>query len=359
VANPYSPMVQERLLEEEAGDIRPVIGKEGIIKFIQTTLDQQCNVGNDCNFTFKLFSFYPTFALFIVDDEYMVYPYSYRQVGNFSPVSSFSKKAKELDIMIKFLDDHYQRVKAASVDAKLIYDLEYGRSVDMNQLFPFAFYLVPPQNSPLYQFGSEVLGYDIRERHYYTSKWADYVGNAHNFGFHLTVADALYAANVQEIIHLEKTFEKISEEYFPFNLTNIRIQPGFPNAHSISLLCDEESGNLESLHFELVFRGYRRAIASNYNIGSAKKDCDPNLKRADLMIKRYHAPYILKKFKPHFTLLTQVPPEKMKQVTNEITKFFNEKVTESYIEVRGISLMRRHQTDKPWDIEKELNFKNR
>ena len=36
------------------------------------------------------------------------------------------------------------------------------------------------------------------------------------------------------------------------------------------------------------------------------------------MIKRYMAPYILSHFRPHFTLLTEVPPDKQVQIDQRL-----------------------------------------
>jgi hypothetical protein len=357
VANPYSPAVETRLVEEETGDIKPRIGKNGIISLLKTLLEKQSGMENPLNFTLKLFSNYPTLSLYILDDEYFIYPYGYALLGTRSPVAHYSKKNPAHQPMIDFLEGQYRRVKSASVEAKLVLDLHSGNTVDVDKLIPFAVYFVPTANSKLYEFGSELLGYDIRGDRLLASPYHDYVGSASDFGFHLTIADALYFAHTYEIELVSKQIEFITRDFHPF-WVSVDVRGGFPDKHSISLICRDSSGSLEALHHELVFHCYRRAVASNYSLKLASADRDINQQRTNLMIQRYLAPYILQRFRPHFTLLTAVPPENVDFVTREIKKLFAQRVRNAYINIKGVALMRRSRPNRPWQIEQEIQFRS-
>lgn len=354
MANPYSPAIEMRLVEEESGPMKPPVGQSGLIQRLRTMLDTLSQMGQPANFTIKLFSHYPTFAMFIIDDDYFFYPYGYALLGNFSPVAHY-RKGKAADLpMVEFLEGQYRRTKAASVDAQLIFDLRKGGKLSPDKLKAFAVYLIPEANAPLYKFGSKVLGYYVRERFSEASPWAAHIGSAAAFGFHLTVADALYFADQNEVDSLTKEIEFLASGLKAFRLTNLQVKDAYPNRHSIALTCQDESGALEALHHELVFRAYRRAVASNYTLGSGDADRDPNHVRNRFMIQRYRAPYILGRFQPHLSLMTGVAPGGMEAAASEVRALFKEMVPSDYLDVRSIVVMARPSPTQPWEIAKEI-----
>ena len=103
----------------------------------------------------------------------------------------------------------------------------------------------------------------------------------------------------------------------------------------------------------MVARIYRKAVASNYDFDPTLADRDEDEERAKLMIKRYHAPYILQKFKPHFSLLSNVPPEKKEQIYTEIKKLYEKNIKDSTIEISQIAIMCRPNPKGHWQILKE------
>jgi hypothetical protein len=361
-ANPYSPAVETRLIEEETWEAN-AIGRQGMKRLLETMLRDRKTIGDPSNFSLKLFSHYPTMALLILDDEeYFVYPYGYARFGTSSPVIHYSKKNHEHQFMIKFLDEQYELIRHSAVDAQLVCDLHNKRKVSLDKLVPFAVYFVPEAQSPLYKFGSQVLEYDLHAGHFLpVSPLHDYVGAAASFGFHLTVADALYCVHPDEIKLIAKEIEFIAQEFQPFHLT-VEFRKNFPTKQSISLVCKDDSGSLEALHHEMVCRCCRKAVASNYDLEAfdfeqAKQDrvysSEP---RTSLIKQHYHAPYILQQFRPHFSLLTTVPPGQMDQVFQEIKDLYGQMVREPRIEARKLTLMTKPQKGQPWQIEQEINL---
>lgn len=355
LANPFSPAVETRLIEEEIGDMKPPVAKPGLISRLHSIIEEQRKSGYPSNFLLKLFPNYPTFAMFILDDDYFFYPYGYTLLGNQSPVARFSRRDPAHKPMIEFLQRQYENVKTSSTDAQLILDAHSGKRVSAEKLLSTAVYLVPDALSDIYRFGSKILGYDLRNHTTLMSPWADYVGTAADFGFHLTVADALYFSCQRDIDLLHKEVEFVARELQPFSI-RFKIQERFPNESSISLVCYDESGALESLHCELVFRCYRRAVASNYSLGLVAMDRDPSLPRAKLMIQRYRAPYVLQRFKPHFTLLTKVPADKMDEVARKVKEFYHQEVKTQQIDIKDIALMVKPQMDQHWQISQEIRL---
>jgi hypothetical protein len=287
LADPLCPDVESRLIEEELGDIAPPVGQGGLSRGLEM-LGRMWRAHNyHKSIAINLFMHYPTFALLILDNDYLVYPYGYATLGNYSPVFRFSKEREENDAVIRFLENQYLRIKKNSVDVRMVDAVRNSKEIDVNKLHPFAIYFIPPEDSELYQFGTEVLGYDIRKRQLKASPWQEYVGGAREFGFHLTICDVLYffsethaKSAVEEIKFLAKTFK-------PFDISDFLLTPGLPDENSLAVRVDDRSGRLEAMHHEIVHRVYRRAAASNYSLGLAPLERDNNTERAQMMIERY------------------------------------------------------------------------
>jgi len=355
LADPFSPDVEARLIEEEIGDLKPPVGQSGMIKRLETLLNMRRALGDPETISINLFTHYPTFALMIVDDEYFIYPYSYAHLGNFSPVFQFSAELEADRSVVAFLDAHYRRVQASALPAWAAARIRQDHRFDPAGLLPFAVYFIPPAGSPLYAFGSRVLGYDLRAGQPVSSPWAAFAGGAADYGFHLTISDALYFLNPQTIAHVKASIRFAVQGLHPFRLTDFEIKP-FPNEQSLAICLHDPSGALEILHYEMIQRVYRRAIASNYSLGLAAPDRDHRSERANLLIKRYHAPYIMKSFNPHFTLLSDIPAQERERVRQEVLDAFRQEVDDTAITVEKLAFMTRPDPYKPWAIDEEIEL---
>ena len=357
LVNPFSRQVEMRLIEEEIGNIKPPVGRLGLIQRLETILKKQREMGNPPNFTLRLFWNYPTTAMFIIDTEYFLYPYGFSLLGNLSPILHYSKNNPNDHPIVEFVEKQYQQIKSASTSAQLVMDLYHQRSVNLDELTPFAVYLIPADGTPLYEFGSDVLGYDVRGNSPILSPWASSVGPASEFGFHLTLADALYLGSRRELDLLIKEIEYISMGFKPFPVC-FSWKEGFPNANSIALVCTDESGMLESLHFEMLARCYRQAIGSNYSLGIVPADRSPIEERSKLMVRRYHAPYIMRQFKPHFTLLTDLPQKTTEReaVITSLHEAYQERIKKEKVDIASICVMTRARSNRPWQIAEEIRF---
>jgi hypothetical protein len=355
-ANPFSPNVQTRLIEEEIAKPSPRIRKKGLVEWIVRLLKSRDELRDPSRLVVRLFPFYPTYALFIFDEQdYFFYPYGYTQLGNLSPVLHFSKANESHQVMVDFLQSQYLQVKDHSAEAELIFKLYHHEKVAPEDLVAFAVYLVPPSGSALYEFGSDVLGYDVRAAQVRTpGKWPHATGAAHDFGFHLTVADALYSASAKDLDLISREVEFVAQGFRPFTI-NLSLQKDFPNSKGIALVCEDKSGSLEAIHHEMVTRVYSKAAASNYSLGvaSADRDLKEDQRRSALMIEHYYAPYILQRFKPHFSLLSSVPPEEKDKIYEEVKSFFEERAVETSLEVTHLAVMHRPSPKGHWEIRKQ------
>ncbi len=351
LANPQSPDIEVRLVEEETGQPKPPVGRDGLRGRLDCLMGIWCGLGYPDTVSIRLFPNYPTFALIIIDNDYFLYPYGYAKLGNFSPVLHFSRNDVEARAVIQFLDDQHRGIRDISIDARQL----PGRSAELNAetLHPFAVYFIPPATSRFYHFGAEVLGYDIRRHAFLPSRWEKHVGSARDFGFHLTVCDALYFVNPREVERAMAEVEFLLKDFRPFELTNLRIIPSFPDRESMAIGLDDPTGSLEAIHHELVHRVYRRAAGSNYSLGRAPLTRDSDDARTRIMIQRYLAPYVLGRFTPHFTLMTGADPGKQVGIAQQLDGPFTNIKTEP-VRVERFALMRRPSPEEPWHIEKEI-----
>jgi hypothetical protein len=362
-ANPFSPNVETRLIEEETGNPKPMVGQRGLIEWWDELLAERGKKEDKSNCILRLFPFYPTYALFIFDDhDYFLYPYGYIQLGTSSPVMHFIRGVPDHENMISFLTQQLETVKERSTDAELIFDIyntekENKKVVRPDQLTAFAVYLVPSANSSLYKFGSEILGYDVRAKSelHPIHEWPEAIGPASDFGIHVTIADALYCAHEKDIDLICEEVKCVARQFDPFIL-GLSMQKDFPNEEGIALVCEDKSGSLEALHHEMVARVYRKAVASNYSLGLAEANRDLDVERAELMIEHYHAPYILQRFKPHFSLLSAVPSKQKDQIYDKLKELYEEQVGQSTIHIRRIAIMHRPDPKGHWQIYREYNF---
>lgn len=356
LSDPFSPGVEARLIEEERGKMKPPVGQDGLVRRLDTFLRMWRDLRCPDEIKIKLTSNYLTFALMIVDSEYFLYPYGYANLGNFSPVFRFSRNELADKEIIDFLDEHYDRLSGDAFDAALAIQVRNDKTTKLEMLHSFALYFIPPEHSDLYQFGSKILGYDIRKGESVASPWEEMVGGARQFGFHLTLCDSLYFLNEAEVKSAIAEVRFLIRNFKTFELTNLQIKSVFPDAASISLAMDERSGSLEALHHELVHRINRRSVASYYTAKLTKPARDLESDRAQLMIKRYRAPYILQRFVPHFTLLNSVPSNDQDRICQEVSELFAERVQDRTIPVERLAIMSRADLNSPWAIETEVEL---
>lgn len=350
LADPESQAVQTRLMEEELGE-KPQVGVRGLRERLDGFLRTRDRHGRPEGLEVRLFAHYPTFALLIVDDEYFIYPYGFARLGNYSPVLRFSKREPEARHVIDFLDQHLERVHWHSVDAQDARDARQHRK-PKERLRPFALFFIPQADSRLYRFGSDVLGYDVREHRLVDSRWAKQVGGADEYGFHLTVVDVLYFLDDHEVAAAAAEAEFLFREIGPIELENLRVVAGMPHPTAVSLSVDDPTRRLEALHSELVARAYRRSVGSNYTIGRrpAGEVIDP----ADFFARRYQAPYVLQRYRPHFTLLSTVPPARGEAVAKRLQGEFDAGRSAPSVRVNSLCVMDRPDPAGRWVVYKEI-----
>ncbi|MBN2532122.1 MAG: hypothetical protein JXB88_04490 [Spirochaetales bacterium] len=362
LGNPLSPYIEVRLIEEELGqplfeEIKPRVGKYGLIERIETLIDIWKENGHPDNVSIKCFNNYPTFALFIITihavKTYLFYPYGFARLGNYSPVLKFTNRNREHKEIINFFDKQYERIKKTSIDAGdmiNIYNREYNL---VNKFHAFALYYIPDADSDLFHFGTKILGYNVYTENETESSYTEYNKKSRKFGLHVTICDVLYFIGSFEIQEIENEIAYIWQEYKDIELSGLRIEKNNPDKGTLSIMFHDTSRKLEALHNELVQRVYRRSAGSDYNIGSPSRIGDIHTEQNKFMIERYKAPFIMSSFIPHFTLLTEIPQEKIDDIYNTINTKFLSDVRYYAIKIKELSIMNK-KPDGFWKISRKI-----
>lgn len=353
VGNPYSPHIQSRWIEEMQY-IRPQFGREAMAENLEMLLQQISEAG--APISVLLFEHYLTFATLIFDDNIFVYPYAYELLGNFSPIFHLRNNGSP---EAKFFLDNARRILSKSVPARDVINAHLNRRYWSNKWISLAVFVIPDLNSTFYDFGCRILGYDVRGQKLIPPSTQEidslrkYVGEAQEFGFHATLADHLFFASEKSIDRIKAEIKALSEDFKPFTLSDFRVAESFRERDTLVILCNDESGATEALHFELVSRMYRCAVSSIYLTGRAQNKLPAkHTARMELMIRRYGAPYILKEFDLYFTLCSRLPNEKRarSEAIQAANNLFKSMVKESELQIADICLVVKRPEDSYWRI---------
>lgn len=361
MGNPFNPHVLDRLVEEEMSGQRAPVGKDGIAGNIKALITRLEAEGSPANFKVCLFEHYPTFATLIFDKEIFIYPYAYQQLGNLSPIIHLHDNESE---EAKFFLSNANRIIQDASPAKDIVAVHNNRKYYSSEWIAVAVYLIPDSSESLYKYGSKILGFDVRRQTEVDDESLNiqeirkYVGEAAQYGMHVTIADALYFANEAQIKRISSELQTLVEEFHPFTLSNFRIVDRFADVGDIVMLCEDTSGVTEAIHGELLSKIYKSALSSNYLTARTRKRNPSPLERSTLLLQRFGSPYILKKFDPHFTLCAAPPTDEQvrEQLVAKLNAEFEKSVKDMEIEFDKVCLLTKRHNDKYWKIVAEYEL---
>ncbi|ELS01723.1 Protein of unknown function (DUF1045) [Xenococcus sp. PCC 7305] len=364
LSNPFNPHVEERLIEEKMGDNPYPKGRSLILDHIESLVEISDSQPDTNSFSVKLFEHYLTFATLIFDEDIFLYSYAYKTLGNYSPIIHLKSNNSE---EAKFFIDNADRIVKEAFPARDLIYKERNKKYFSQDWIAAAVYIIPDEDDPFYNLGSSVLGYDIRRQKPIAIKEENmindirpHVGEGVEYGFHATIADAMFFATQADIERIKAELSILVKDFPIFKLSKLQIVDRTDEEGDIVVSCEDESGVTEALHHELVSRFYRLAISSTYVAGTTKKRTPPkDKKRSELMINRYGAPYILKEFNLHFTLCSAPPANSItrNQLLQNLNNLFEEKVHTNQIQVGKICLLERDDQENRWKITEEYQLK--
>ncbi|MGA4994386.1 DUF1045 domain-containing protein [Nonomuraea bangladeshensis] len=354
MGNTASPHVEDRFIEEEMEWNRPQVGRSGVDRNIRALVERLEISGRPKEFRFLLFEHYPTFATLIFDEEIFIYPYGYQVLGNTSPIFHVKNNGSD---QAKFFMNNASKIVNDAVPASDVISSRRNRRFYSDKWILAAVYIIPSAESDIYRFGSSVLGYDIYEErdiaaHGPIASVRPLVGEAASYGFHATLADALYFSSEQQVERVRAEVNFLAQEFQPFHLRGMELDISEHDPRALVIRAEDTSGVVEAIHHELVHRVYRIAVSSTYLAGRTRKALPANDSRSQLMLNRYGSPFILNNFRLHFTVCGSLPdPEAEREAAVDALRQQFDKVVDKSVEVDKLVLVVKRPGEERWTIE--------
>jgi putative phosphonate metabolism protein len=175
----------------------------------------------------------------------------------------------------------------------------------------YAIYFMPAPESPLWRFGSAVLGYDADGGDpvkpppglFSTASARDYVAEPQKYGFHATLkAPFALSAGCQEH-HLFDHARAFVRGRRPFVVNPLRIAPIGP---FLALVPSRREADLDALANDCVceFDGFRAAASAEEL--ARRRAASLTLRQSELL-ERWGYPYVFEEFCFHMTLTSRLP----------------------------------------------------
>jgi len=177
----------------------------------------------------------------------------------------------------------------------------------------FAVYYTPPAESTFYKRGSEILGYDVRTGEFLPadnptrSKLPEFdeswVAQPQTYGFHVTTGYSLYF-DEDDLPAIEAEMESVCRCFgdVEFLLIPQAERVVFWNG-TIVVLHYRPNINMAMLHTMLIAKINPLGTASNMTRRYAEKDLSDLDRTLAHRVEKYHTPYMLDGWNPHFTLM--------------------------------------------------------
>ncbi|MEU8642057.1 DUF1045 domain-containing protein [Streptomyces sp. NPDC048674] len=355
MGNTASPHVEDRFIEEEMEWNRPQVGRSGVDRNIRALVERLQASGNPRNFKFVLFEHYPTFATLMFDDDLFIYPYGYQSLGNTSPIFHVRNDGGD---QANFFLENARKIVSDSIPASDLISVRKNRKFRSDDWILAAVYIIPSQDSRIYQFGSSVLGYDIYRAQAIPASQdltfaRECVGESAEYGFHATLADALYFSSEQQIERVRAEVRFLSQEFKPFHLDGLEPAVSPHDGRAAIIRAQDSSGTVESIHHELVSRVYRLAVSSTYLTGQTTKALPGDGQRAQMMLERYGSPFILENFMLHFTVCGSCPEEATSGIVDGVRQKMGGILRERVF-VDQIVLVTKRPGQSRWTIEESF-----
>lgn len=355
LANPRNPSVRSRLVEERMWDEDPPLDATGIERRVRRLVEgNQHSAGR---MRVRLFEHYPTMATLIFDNEIFLYPYGFHVLGTNSPITHIHDDGSD---EARFYRTNAQTIFDTAIPAESALAAWSNRRYVDPEWVAAAVYLIPGPKHRLYRFGSGILGYDIHARRSRRPPVRSpaagahrHAGSAGQYGFHVTLADALYF-RPETLDRVAAEIRMLATEYKPFPLGGFHLAcPFHGDPQTLALRCNDPSGTAEALHHELVSRFYGLALSSTYRVGQAKDPPAKRSRRQKNLIDRFGAPYILSEFDPHFTLSTGLPADESERqaIVQKVREAFDEAGPIPYFRAEELCLVVRMPGDPLWKID--------
>jgi predicted phosphodiesterase len=335
--NPYAPDVRARLIEEERGDLKPVLAAEGILRRARALVEHARGLPN---VQVSFFNNYPTLSIFRFDHIYYSYPMGYRRLGNTCP----ALRVEAGHVHAQFLDEQIEKYLADAVDANELLHRRERTAAEFrhpDRIKQLAVFLVPAESSSLARdvralFEASDPPDDVRVFRRSSAELLEY-------GLHVTVVDVMYVEDSQ-IPTIESEVRDVARRAAPFPLMLDKVNTDFGLRRNIVIECSDQSGNLERLHFEMAHRLLPVSLGTNYTLNPTVMSKLQGLTSRDqLFLREYSTPYLFQGYRPHFTLASASTAKDRASIRTTVER-----------RLRGALMAQQVRIDAVWIFHRKL-----
>lgn len=229
----------------------------------------------------------------------------------------------------------------------------------------FAVYYVPDHDNPFYKLGSSILGYDIRNKENYSvpsslNQWEkgishEWVKIARPYGFHLTIGDAI-ECDLSTIYKVERELETLLRCFSPDNKFTLTQREDFVTfwGEQKQVVFLRYDANVELMMFQAALVASINTMGTGSGYLRTYLETPEKYTKVSEQInrtKKYFAPYVFDRFRPHFTLLSPFLGEDHGKLKKTLEDMF---LPYKNFTVDKICLLYQKNENSFWEIYREF-----
>lgn len=212
-----------------------------------------------------------------------------------------------------------------------------GASGHFNMHTPrYAIYVVPQRSSPLWRFGTSVIGYDSRTGATCSGwspattpleQWREWTEEPRRYGFHATVMAPFQLRTGFTEAELIETVDRFAAVHNPVRLRPLAVT----RIGSFIALCQiGPQDTINRFASDIVTRFNRfRAPLSDFDLERRSKP-DLTLRQSE-NLRRFGYPYVHEDYRFHMTLTGSLPEPAITQIRDELDRAYSVFAAESFV----------------------------
>lgn len=227
----------------------------------------------------------------------------------------------------------------------------------------YAIYLAPEEDTPLWRFGSVLLGYDAARgipltqptlRGFDPEAIARLTAEPRRYGFHMTLKAPLRLAPGTTEAELQRAMDDFAGKAAPFDTGPLALEarPAKGDGDFLSLVPARRCEALQQLESAVVpaFDRFRAPLSPE---DRARRRPETLSQRQRDLLETYGYPYVLDEFRPHFTLTG--PTREAGRLREAILPILAE-IGEPAFACRGLTLFRQLAPDQRFRLISRHRF---
>lgn len=207
----------------------------------------------------------------------------------------------------------------------------------------YAIYYAPPPESPLWTFGSAVLGYDaataeprapLAPAGVDAAEWTDITAQPRRYGFHGTLKAPFRLADGASEDDLVTAGRAFARKVRSFDLPALEVGAIATFAALKTITSSEKLKALAGACVE-AFEPFRRPPSAEE---TARRLEAPLTERQRAYLERWGYPYVFDEFRFHMTLTGSLPPKRVAPIVDGLAELYEEHVGAAISRVNAVTL---------------------